>query len=147
MEKLFMSVLEMGLRGSVVIGAVLLARLLLRKAPAAARYALWALVVVALAVPARFETGLSLMPAARQETTETVVRVELPREDGALPEAEPDRQPDGSVTPPRPAEAPRALSGREIAGWVWLGGVGAMALWALTGWLRLLRRVRTAVHL
>lgn len=147
MEKLFMSVLEMGLRGSVVIGAVLLARLLLRKAPAAARYALWALVAVALAVPARFETGLSLMPAAREEPTETVVRVELPREAGALPEAEPGRQPDGSVTPPRPDEAPRALSGREIGTWVWLGGVGAMALWALTGWLRLLRRVRTAVHL
>ena len=67
MEKLFMSVLEMGLRGSVVIGAVLLVRLLLRRAPAAARYALWGLVAVALVVPFRFETGLSLMPAAREE--------------------------------------------------------------------------------
>ena len=63
MEKLFMTVAEMGLRGSVVIGAVLLARLLLRKAPAAARYALWALVAVALAVPARCEAHTGWMSA------------------------------------------------------------------------------------
>jgi len=147
MEKLFMSVLEMGLRGSVVIGAVLLARLFLRKAPAAARYALWALVAVALAVPARFETGLSLMPSAREEPTVTAIRMELPGEDGALPEAEPDRLPDNFMMLTRPTEAPRTLSGKKIAGWIWLGGMGAMALWALTGWLSLHRRVRTAVHL
>ena len=147
MEKLFMSVLEMGLRGSIVIGAVLLARLLLRKAPAVVRYALWALVAVALVIPLRLETGLSLMPAARQEAPETVIRVTAPQGAMAPTEKAPDRVPEYFVTMTEGAAEQGAVSGKTVVSWIWLAGAAAMAVWAALSWLSLLRRVRTSVRL
>ena len=100
MEKLFMTVLEMSLRGCVVIAAVLLARLLLRKAPAVTRFALWGLVAVALLVPVRLQSSLSLMPAAPEET--------------------PRKSPDGSGWAVPPPWQP----GPPGAGWRCSGGSG-----------------------
>lgn len=147
MEKLFMTVLEMSLRGCVVIAAVLLARLLLRKAPAVTRFALWGLVAVALLVPVRFQSSLSLMPAAPEETQATVIRVPSPQGEQELPEADRDQLPENFVMLTRPLEKPRDISAKEIAGWIWLGGAAAMAVWAAGSWLALLRRVRAAVRL
>lgn len=147
MERLFMSVLEMGLRGSVVIGAVLLARLLLRKAPAVARYALWGLVAVALVVPLRFETALSLMPAASAEEPVTVIRESTPRGETGLTELEPEQVPEIFVMLTQSDVGPRFLSTKSVAAWVWSAGVSGMLLWAAVSWLSLLRRVRPAVCL
>lgn len=147
MEKLFMSVLEMGLRGSVVIGAVLLARLLLRKAPAVARYALWGLVAVALVVPLRFETALSLMPAAPAEEPVTVIRVPTPQGETGLTEVEPGQVPENFLMLTQQAVETESLSAKTVAAWVWSAGVGGMLLWAAVSWMSLLRKVRPAVCL
>ena len=147
MGKLFISVLEMGLRGSVVIGAVLLVRLLLRRAPAVARYALCGLVAVALVVPFRFETGLSLMPAAREEAPATVIRVPTPQGERAPTEVRPEQAPENFVMLTRPEAETKNVSLKTVAAWVWLGGAGGMLLWAAASWLRLFRKVRAAVRL
>ena len=146
MENLFASVLEMGLRGGVVIAAVLLARLLLRKVPAASRYALWALVAVALLVPVRVETTLSLMPAAPEERLETVDWASQSGEDIVLPEGNPapQRQPSVLLTPTE-TENPSSFELRPDH--IWVAGIGGMLLWAVIGWLQLRRKVMAALHL
>lgn len=147
MEKLFVTVFEMSLRGSVVIGVVLLARLLLKKAPAVSRFALWALVAVALVVPVRLESSLSLMPAAGEERLETVIRVPVAREEAELPEADPTPRIQTYQLLSQPPEEAKTSSFRLTAARLWAAGIGVMLLWTALGWLRLRRKVLAAVHM
>ena len=146
-----MTVLEMGIRGSAVIGAVLLARLLLRRAPAAARFALWALVAVALLVPVRLKTDLSLMPAQAVRQSESTLqtapadptdREQLRLRQGLILEG--DRT--YVMTTPAPETTGTATAKQTVA-WIWVGGALAMLLWAAVSWLRLRPRIRVAVRL
>lgn len=65
MEALFLTVLGMSGTASLVILAVLLVRLALRKAPKAFSYALWAVVLFRLLCPLTIESAFSLLPAAQ----------------------------------------------------------------------------------
>ncbi len=65
METLFFTVLGMSATGSVVILAVLLARLALRKAPKIFSYALWAAALFRLLCPFAVESAFSLLPSVR----------------------------------------------------------------------------------
>src|SRR5690554_824484 len=62
MSELFLSVLNMSLTASYVIIFVILARLLLKKAPKVISYALWGVVAFRLIIPFSFESMFSLMP-------------------------------------------------------------------------------------
>ena len=66
METLFLKLLNMGIAAGWVILAVMLLRILLRKAPKAVRCALWILVGIRLVCPFSIESVLSLIPS--QET-------------------------------------------------------------------------------
>ena len=61
LQSLFVRVLNMSLTGSLIILAVLLVRLLLRKAPKIFSYALWLVVLFRLLCPVSFESGFSLL--------------------------------------------------------------------------------------
>ena len=61
LESLFIQILNMSLTGSLMILAVLLVRLLLRKAPKIFSYALWIVVLFRLLCPVSFESGFSLL--------------------------------------------------------------------------------------
>ena len=62
MDILFETILKMSLSATVVAGAVILLRPLLRKAPRWITCALWALVAVRLLCPLMLESPVSLMP-------------------------------------------------------------------------------------
>lgn len=62
LDMLFAHVLDMTLRGSVVIVAVMLVRLVLRKAPKVFSYALWAVVLFRLLCPVSIELPVSIVP-------------------------------------------------------------------------------------
>ena len=65
MENLFFTVVGMSLTGSFVILFVLLARLVLRKAPKIFSYALWAVVLFRLLCPFTRDSAFSLLPSAQ----------------------------------------------------------------------------------
>ena len=67
MENLFLTVLRMSATAAVVILAVLLARLLLRRAPKIFSYALWAVALFRLLCPVSISSGLSLLPAVQTQ--------------------------------------------------------------------------------
>lgn len=62
LDELFLEVIDMTKTGSIVILAVMLARLLLKKAPKIYSYALWAVVLIRLLCPVAIETDFSLLP-------------------------------------------------------------------------------------
>ena len=61
LESLFIRILNMSLTGNLMILAVLLVRLLLRKAPKIFSYVLWIVVLFRLLCPVSFESGFSLL--------------------------------------------------------------------------------------
>ncbi len=69
MEELFIKLLNMSITASWLILAVILCRLLFKKAPKWMNYLLWGMVAVRLICPVSVESALSLIPS-----TETVVR-------------------------------------------------------------------------
>lgn len=62
LDKIFMQVLDMSKTASIVILVVMLARLLLKRAPKVFSYALWAVVLFRLLCPVTFEAPVSIVP-------------------------------------------------------------------------------------
>lgn len=62
LDILFIKVLDMTLAGSAVIAVVVLARLMLKKAPKVFSYALWAVVLLRLLCPVEFTSPAALLP-------------------------------------------------------------------------------------
>ena len=62
LDRVFMQILDMSKTGSIVILVVLVARLLLKKAPKAISYALWAVVLLRLLCPVGIEAPVSIVP-------------------------------------------------------------------------------------
>ena len=62
LDRVFMQILDMSKTGSIVILVVLFARLLLKKAPKAISYALWAVVLFRLLCPFSIEAPVSIVP-------------------------------------------------------------------------------------
>lgn len=67
MEALFLTILRMSVTAAAVILVVLLARLLLRRAPKIFSYALWAVVLFRLLCPVSFSSGFSLLPGVQTQ--------------------------------------------------------------------------------
>ena len=144
MEKLFLTVLGMSGTASVVIFAVLLARLALRKAPKVFSYALWTVVLFRLLCPFSIESAFSLAPRIqvkpRDRNDFNMVTVDVSQReviitvDGA-PAAVPGT-PDAPV-----ATAPAAPGPWFIAGVVWLAGAGLLMGCSLLSLLRLRRKL------
>ena len=153
MEAVFLRVLKMSLTGGLVILAVLVLRLLLRRAPRKYSYLLWAAAAFRLLIPASLPSPLSLFrllrrPAASFDLGLTAFSVEavpsapiLPPEPvGAAVSSQP-----ASVTPL--AAVPVAFPWVRVLAWVWLGVLAALLIFGLVSGLRLRRRLRMAVRL
>ena len=157
MAALFRTVLNMSGTGAVVICAVLLLRLALRSAPKRYSYWLWAAAGFRLLCPVSWKSALSifaLLPAAGVRVPATDV--------GAagsairyLPEPGLTQLPDGVRIVPGwgaaqlpPAQAVQVDPAQRllfIAALVWLIGAAAMLIWGAVSYVRLSRRLRTAV--
>lgn len=88
LQEVFIRILNMSLTGAVVIAAVLLLRMVLRRAPKSISYGLWAVVLFRLLCPVSFSLPVSLLgmvnaPAAQQGTVQYI-----PEEFSVGPETE-----------------------------------------------------------
>ncbi len=146
MTNVFITVLNMGIAASWTALAVVLVRLLLRRAPAWIRCAAWVLVAVRLVIPVLPHSPLSLIPSAEtvpQEITEvqtpeidsgfTVINsaVNLVLEEKMSPRAEESANP------------MQTLGG--ICTAVWLGGIALMLAYAGISYCRVRLRIRERV--
>lgn len=148
MSDIFLKILGMSIAGGYLALAVMILRLLLKKAPKWVNPALWGIVGLRLVMPFSIKSAFSLMPravageedipAALYRAAETAAPI-LKRQTahGLVNGA------DAKVLPGVNA----ALSGWEIAAFVWLAGVFLMLAYAAAGCLRLAYRMKTAVRL
>ena len=165
------TILNMSAAGGILILAVLLLRVLPLRAPKWTRLLLWALVAARLALPFFVESELSLIPRQAELTNETVASIEarpaspavtaapvptaapaasaVPAETGSPAVSAPPRTSDpvswqGSAEAPSAPKSP-GLSGIAFA--VWLAGAALMLGYAALSYLRLKKRLGTAVRL
>ncbi len=133
MEQVFLKLLHMSLAAGWLVLAVLVLRLLLRRAPRWILCLLWALVALRLVCPLSIESRVSLVPR-----TETIAEAAFSQEPSAgMVSAEP--------ADPAPAAEQPDTSLTAVLGRAWFAGMVFMLGWALWGDLRLRRRVRVSI--
>lgn len=154
MEKLFLELLNMSCAASYVIAAVLLLRLLLKKAPRRYSYALWSAAAFRLCCPVSFSAKFSLfgllnltqrgaalnfVPENLGMMAQPEVHTGLTAVNTVLRDSLPAATPAGSVNPMQVI-----IFGASV---VWLAGAAALAAYGLVSYLLLRRRLRTATRL
>lgn len=144
----FSTLLSLSLTGSVVILAVALARLLLRKAPRVCSYVLWAVVAFRLICPISFSSQFSLLglldSAAPESGQSTYLSTDFTPAAGTSDDILPAVA-DSAPSDPLPQSAER--TGPAPLTCIWMAGVLALLIWALFSCLSLRRKMRTAVLL
>ena len=163
MSDLFMTVLRLSLHASIVAAAVILLRLVLKKAPRAMIVALWGLVVIRLIFPFAWEFRFSAVPEeigsgeviyALSQTPVgeyEIVTEEQPEysqavDAGAVPQTSEDGQ-RYVITASDKVSLPRTIGSTVIPvlSWIWLLGMGCMILYSAVSYGLLCRSVSRAV--
>ena len=147
MAAVFLKLLNLSISASWLVLAVLALRLVLRRAPKWVNVLLWGMVALRLMLPFSVESALSLIPSAETVSPAVVQFDPAPTITSGVSVI------DNAVNPALSehfAAAPTASVNplyvwTEIAGWVWLIGLGAMLLYALMSYLRLRRRVSVSL--
>ncbi|MBQ9079549.1 MAG: hypothetical protein IJY27_00580 [Clostridia bacterium] len=143
MGDVFLKLLDMSIAASWLVLAVVLLRLMLKKAPRALTCALWALVGIRLVCPFSFESVLSLIPSPRA--------VDVTGASSVQPSVQPNmgtvniagvQTGNVTVTPVAPRDTVMSVL---VA--VWLVGVAAMLIYMLVSYLRIYIKVREAAHI
>ncbi len=156
------AIFNMSATARIVILAVLVARLILKRAPKVFSYALWAVVLFRLLCPVSFSSEaslLSLLDAPVKETTlqttaveyvQSVIRPIEPAETAPPLPIEDLTAGETAVTPAAPAELAEPAAQKvtlSLAEGIYLTGVLAMGAYSLVSFLRLRRRLVGAAHL
>lgn len=148
MDALFLKLLNMSISASYPVLAVVVLRLVLKKAPKSVRCVLWGLVGIRLVCPFSFESVLSLIPS-RETVPPEIVYARQPAIDSGV--AVIDRVVNPVITSSF-APSGELASINPIQVWLfvgeilWVVGMAAMVIYALTSYLRLRRKVSASVN-
>ena len=165
MERWLSAVLSMSGTASLVIAAVLLVRLALRRAPKRFSYLLWAVVLFRLLCPVSLESAFSLLPAAElvpaagnggQERQVVQVQTGLPGLDRQMNDFFLRHPYQGIADPPERAGAAPSLvipQAGKVSDWrtlpaiLWLTGAALLLGYSALSLIRLRRALAEAVPL
>ena len=146
LSEVFLKIVNMSISASWLVLAVLLLRLVLKKAPKWVSVLLWGFVAVRLICPFSIESMLSLIPSAETVSPEIMMdwTPEISTGIGSV---------DTVINPiitqtfaPNPATSANPLQILiPVAGILWLAGIAAMLLYTAVSYFLLRRRVATAV--
>ena len=147
MAAVFLKLLNLSISASWLVLAVLVLRLVSKRSPKWVNVLLWGIVALRLVLPFSIESALSLIPSAETVSPAAVQFAPAPTNTSGVSVI------DNAVNPSLSehfAAVPTASVNplyvwTEIAGWVWLIGLGAMLLYALVSYLRLRRRVSVSL--
>ena len=147
MTALFLKIFNMSVSASYLALAVLLARLVLKRAPKWVNAALWAIVGLRLLCPFSLESSLSLIPSA-ETVPQTIALSPAPALNTGFAEL------DQAINPAlQQAAAPQVGASVNpmqiylaIAAWIWVMGLAAMLLYTVISYFRLDLKMATAVR-
>lgn len=148
MTELFLHVVNGSISASWLVLAVLLARLVLKRAPKWAHVLLWGIVGVRLIFPFSLESALSLIPSA-ETISPTILTDATPRVYTGFPNLNQSINPVlTQATASAPDAAPNLLEiWLPVLAVLWFFGMAGLLGWSAVSYLRLRRRVSTAVRL
>ena len=147
MAAVFLKLLNLSISASWLVLAVLILRLGSKRSPKWMNVLLWGIVALRLVLPFSIESALSLIPSAETVSPAAVQFDPAPTITSGVSVI------DNAVNPSL-SEHFAAVPGMsvnplyvwtEIAGWVWLIGLGAMLLYMLVSYFRLRRRVSVSL--
>ncbi|MBQ9134220.1 MAG: hypothetical protein IJX64_06785 [Clostridia bacterium] len=155
MTAIFLKLLNMSITASWLVLAVVVLRLLLKKAPKAITCALWALVAIRLLCPFSIESMFSLIPSAEPVSPEIVYTekptVNTPAESPVqtvTPNIAEPTLPTAPIEPTVPAVSTDPVEiALTVASAVWILGIVCMTVYALVSYLRLRKKVAEAVEI
>ena len=146
LQNMFTAILNRSLTGSIVIGCVLLARLVLKKAPRVYAWALWLVVLLRLICPVSIPGPVSVLELVDAPLTPS----------GAVEFVEPPVQaPLETITPIGPGEivqtvpSPSAppIDWNLMASRVWLLGAAGLLAYGIFSYVNLRRKLRESIPL
>ena len=149
MDAVFVKLFNMSIAAGWMILAVLLLRLLLKKAPHWIHCLLWGFVAVRLVCPTSFESVLSLIPSTETINLENIRYGDQPQIQSGVPVVNRVVNPVVENTfAPHVVDSVNPLAvWMYLAGVVWLIGVAVLLLFAVVNYVRLHRQVRFAARL
>ena len=148
MNTVFLSFLNRAVAAGWLVLAVLVLRLLLRRAPKRLTCALWALVAVRLVLPFSIPSPLSLVPSAQTVVPESiyaarpVIETGIPAVNSTIENQLQSVYYEGVTVP-----AGTAAHAADLLAVLWIAGGAVLMLYCLGTWLHLRFRLRTAVRL
>lgn len=146
LEELFVNLLNMSITAGYVVVAVILLRLLLRKAPRWISCTLWALVGLRLVLPFSIESVMSLIPRSAAVTPDILHSTEPAISSGVSAVNSVVNPTIGGSMAPAVADSTNPLQiVMTIAGIVWIVGMIAMVLYSAITYGKLQRKVASAV--
>jgi len=148
MSSIFLHLLNISISAGYLVAAVLLLRLLLKKAPKWVTVLLWGVVGVRLVFPFTIESVLSLLPSA-QPVSPTIMTDPTPTVNTGVPIVNNAVNPmlQGTVAPVPSDSANPLQIWVPILATVWLIGVLGMLIYATVSYLRIKCKIGTAVRL
>ncbi|MBO4615727.1 MAG: hypothetical protein J5717_00095 [Lachnospiraceae bacterium] len=148
MSGVFLKILNMSITASWLIAAVILVRLLLKKAPKWVTCLLWAVVAVRLICPFSIESALSLVPTDAPVPANILV-ASRPTVATGVPVIDNTINPAISETmAPQVGDSVNPLQvATFVATIVWVVGASVLLAYALISWLRLRRKVAASIEI
>ena len=147
MAAVFLKLLNLSISASWLVLAVLVLRLVSKRSPKWVNVLLWGIVALRLVLPFSIESALSLIPSAETVSPAAVQFAPAPTITSGVSVI--DNAVNSSLSEHFAAVPTASVNPlyvwTEIAGWVWLIGLGAMLLYALVSYLRLRRRVSVSL--
>ena len=146
METLFLKLFNMSTTASWLVLAVVILRLLLKKAPKAVAVFLWALVGIRLICPFSFESVLSVIPSTEPIPQAVLTGPDFNIDTGLSPvdsrvnDYLNDRYFEGVTVP-----AGNGMTVMGVISVIWLVGIAVMLIYTLISYLKIHRKVREAV--
>lgn len=146
MEKIFLQIINMSIISTYVILFIILARLLLKRAPKIFSYGLWAIAFLRLVFPFSFESIFSLISINTNTIPENIAYTPAPQIQSGI------RVVDGAVnrvlSTPTPIES--SVNPMQIwisaASLIWVVGLVLLLAYSLLSTLRLARKLKSASH-
>lgn len=146
MSQIFLRMINMSISASYIVLAVLLLRLLFKKAPKWITVALWGIVAVRLVCPFSFESVLSLIPSA-EVVSPSIMTDQTPTVHTGIPFVNTVVNPIiGESFAPAPGDSANPLQILvPVFSVVWVIGMLALLVYAVISYARVRRKVGTAV--
>lgn len=148
MTELFLTVVNLSMQAGWLVLAIVLLRLVLRRAPRWMFPLFWGLVGLRLLLPFSIESAVSLLPSA-ETVSHSVLSDPIPYIQSGVPVVNSAVNPAiGTALAPAPgASANPAQVLAFVLALVWLAGAAGMVCYLAASWLRVSLRLRTAVRL